>query len=75
MRKISWILALLLLTLGVQAQVYNARDFGAKGDGKALDHTAINRAIDACVAGGGGQVLLPARGRICIVDEIAQQNF
>jgi len=65
MRKISWILALLLLTLGVQAQVYNARDFGAKGDGKALDHTAINRAIDACVAGGGGQVLLPAGTYLC----------
>ena len=65
MRKSLCILALLFLTFGVQAQVYNVRDFGAKGDGKALDHTAINRAIDACVADGGGQVLLPAGTYLC----------
>ena len=40
--------------------VYDVRDYGAKGDGRTLDHLAINRAIDACVAGGGGQVRVPA---------------
>ena len=40
--------------------VFNVIDFGAKGDGKTLDSTAINAAIDAAVAEGGGQVLLPA---------------
>ena len=25
---------------------YNVRDYGAKGDGKTLDHHAINAAID-----------------------------
>jgi len=37
----------------------NVRDFGAKGDGKKLDTAAINHAIEACAAQGGGKVLLP----------------
>ncbi len=40
--------------------VFNVTDFGAKGDGKTLDSPAINAAIEAAVADGGGQVLLPA---------------
>ena len=65
MRKYFTILSLLLLSLGIQAQNYNVRDYGAKGDGKTLDHIAINKAIDACVAGGGGRVLLPAGTYLC----------
>ena len=42
------------------AGVYNVRDFGARGDGKALDTAAINRAIDVAAAAGGGTVRLPA---------------
>jgi len=40
--------------------VYNVRAFGAKGDGRALDSPAINRAVDAAHAAGGGTVRLPA---------------
>lgn len=40
--------------------VYNVKDYGAKGDGKALDSPAINAAIEDAVAHGGGQVFLPA---------------
>ena len=43
-----------------QSNIYNVRDFGAKGDGKALDSPAINAAIEAAYKDGGGQVLLPA---------------
>ena len=38
MRKTFTILFLLLLSLGIQAQNYNVRDYGAKGDGMTLDH-------------------------------------
>ena len=40
--------------------VYNVRTYGAKGDGKALDSPAINRAIDSAAAKGGGTVYLPS---------------
>ncbi|HUX44849.1 MAG TPA: glycoside hydrolase family 28 protein [Terracidiphilus sp.] len=39
---------------------YNVRTFGATGDGTTLDTAAINRAIDAVAAAGGGTVLFPA---------------
>ncbi|HTG91385.1 MAG TPA: glycoside hydrolase family 28 protein [Pyrinomonadaceae bacterium] len=40
--------------------IYDVRAFGAKGDGKALDTSAINRAIEAASAAGGGTVNFPA---------------
>ena len=39
---------------------YNVRDYGAVGDGRHLDSKAINQAIDAAAAAGGGTVYLPA---------------
>ena len=39
-----------------QPTVYDVRAFGAKGDGKTLDTPAINKAIDAASAAGGGTV-------------------
>ena len=42
-----------------QAKVFDVRSYGAVGDGKTLDTAAINRAVAACGAAGGGQVLLP----------------
>ena len=42
------------------AGVFDVREFGAKGDGKALDTAPINRAIDAAAAAGGGTVRFPA---------------
>jgi polygalacturonase len=44
----------------VVAGVYDVRAFGARGDGKTLDTSSINRAIDAAAAAGGGTVRFPA---------------
>ncbi|MBR7017772.1 MAG: right-handed parallel beta-helix repeat-containing protein [Prevotella sp.] len=56
---------LFLMTIPVVAGTYNVCDFGAKGDGKTLDHLAINKAIDHCVANGGGKVVVPAGTYLC----------
>ena len=53
------------LLAGASNSVYNVRDYGAVGDGKTLDHTAINRAIEAATADGGGQVVLPSGTYLC----------
>jgi polygalacturonase len=39
---------------------YDVIAFGAKGDARTLDSTAINRAIEAAAAAGGGTVSFPA---------------
>ncbi len=44
---------------------FNVRHYGATGDGKTVDTPAINRAIDAAAAAGGGMVLFPAGIYLC----------
>ncbi len=41
------------------AGVYDVRDYGATGDGATLDTPAIQKAVEACAAAGGGQVHFP----------------
>lgn len=66
MKRLSLLTVMALLTVAAWAGgVYDVRDYGAAGDGKVLDHEAINRAIDACTAAGGGQVLVPAGTYLC----------
>ena len=53
--------------------LFNVRTYGAVGDGKTLDTTAINRAIAAAAAVGGGTVIFPAGNYLCFT--IRLQSF
>ena len=59
MRNIILAAALFISALA-NAVECNVKDFGAKGDGKALDSKAINKAIIECASKGGGRVVVPA---------------
>ncbi len=45
--------------------VFDVRRFGARGDGKAIDSDAINRAIVAANRAGGGTVVVPPGKYLC----------
>ncbi|MDE3105616.1 MAG: right-handed parallel beta-helix repeat-containing protein [Acidobacteriota bacterium] len=45
--------------------LFDVRHYGAKGDGKAVDTPAINAAIEAAAAAGGGTVYVPAGTYMC----------
>ncbi|HEY1489548.1 MAG TPA: glycoside hydrolase family 28 protein, partial [Verrucomicrobiae bacterium] len=55
----AMVLGLVLPSETLRAEVFNVRDFGAKGDGIAYDTEAIQKALDAC-AKSGGTVEFPA---------------
>jgi polygalacturonase len=58
--RIAFLLFALATTALAQNHAFDVKKYGAKGDGKALDSPAINKAIDAAAAAGGGTVLIPA---------------
>lgn len=67
--KIPLLLAALLapaVALAASPSTYNIADYGASGAGVQADTAAIQRAIDACAANGGGQVVVPPGTRLTI---------
>jgi len=53
------------LSVPLHAAWIDVKTFGAIGDGKTLDSPAINRAIEAAAAAGGGTVYIPAGTYLC----------
>jgi len=52
-------------------QSLDVRQLGARGDGRTLDHHAINAAIAQVARGGGGTVVLPAGRYLCFSIRLA----
>ena len=62
---VSVSLFLPMLALSAERDVFNIRNFGAIGNGKILDSPAVNQAILAASAEGGGTVFVPAGTYLC----------
>lgn len=68
------ILLLILITFSLSSYAdvfYNVKDYGAKGDGIHIDSDAINDAIKAAAANGGGTVFFPAGTYACFSIRLA----
>ena len=53
--------------------IFDVRKYGATGDGKTLDTDAVNRAIEAAAAAGGGVVIFPAGSYLCFSIRLKSQ--
>ena len=89
MLNFASLLAVILLVMSVSAHanappvgqkgVYSVTAFGAKGDGKADDTAAFQRALDAAAKDGGGLVFVPTgnyliKGHLSIPDHVTLEG-
>jgi polygalacturonase len=52
---------------------FDVRTYGAMGDGKTVDTPAVNKAIEAAAAAGGGTVIFPAGDWLCFSIRLKSQ--
>ncbi|MBQ9801449.1 MAG: hypothetical protein IJW51_00030 [Clostridia bacterium] len=57
----------------IEKKLFNVMDFGATANGICLDTAAVQAAVDACAAAGGGKVLFP-RGTYVLATVFLRSN-
>jgi hypothetical protein len=62
---LAWFVTACLYSAPVTSTVFSVKNYGAAGDGTTIDTPAINRAIEAAAASGGGTVFVPAGTYLC----------
>jgi hypothetical protein len=62
---LAWFVTACLYSAPVTSTVFSVKNHGAAGDGTTIDTPAINRAIEAAAASGGGIVFVPAGTYLC----------
>jgi polygalacturonase len=60
-------------TAAASQGLYDVRKYGATGDGKTLDTDAVNHAIEAASAAGGGVVVFPPGTYLCFSIHLKSQ--
>lgn len=65
MRHIIVYLLISIASIPALADIYNVKDYGAKGDGVTIDSPAINQAIEEATKKGGGTICFPAGTYAC----------
>jgi hypothetical protein len=68
-----FLLAVVATRAADQPGTFSVLDYGAKGDGTNDDTAAVQQAVDACAANGGGQVILPG-GKIFLTGAITLRS-
>jgi polygalacturonase len=64
-RIIALSFCIVIAAVQVNAGVFDVKQYGAVGDGKTIDTPAVNKAIEAAAAAGGGTVFFPAGTYAC----------
>jgi polygalacturonase len=64
-RLLTLSFCIFLAAVQVNADVFDVKQYGATGDGKTIDTPAVNKAIEAAAAAGGGTVYFPAGTYAC----------